>query len=270
MARDIDLIIESAGQNAPAKASSVNLTEYQIAQQVRGVSRTLLNLSPGTTDNIRATVEPTMAKIKAETGGNLGRLGAICLIGFSNGSGQTLAFAKALIAAGAPKLTYIGIGDLTLYPFGRQPPIDGIGRLIPENAPQIYLGVNMAPGFRGLAPNAAIGDVPFINNPGIAAETMENFYTVEGNRVRWFPNPPKSGALGGWWWTSSMNGSEVHGRIVGGGWDNLPLPTTSSGQPYLTGSGSIDEGHHDNLCGKAFTRTAAMAGQLPRGFVLKL
>lgn len=268
MMGDVDLIVECVGQNAPVAASGVDISEYNMALKLKGMTRSLLNLSPGSTPDVSVTRDNVMRKITAELGGNFARLGAICLIGDSNGAGTILAIAKALKANRAPKPVYVAVGDLTLFPFGRDPPVPGIGPLIPKNAPSVSWGRALQPGFRGVAPNAAVGDYPLFDNPGIEGERLENYFTEQGNRVRWFNTTPISPS-GGWWWTSSMNGSEVHGAIEGGGWQNIPLMTMSSGSTLLTGSGSIDEGHHGSLCKLAMDQMQAIAAQQLRAFVFR-
>lgn len=269
MAGEVDLIIETLGQNGPASASQLDLTDYKAAMQVKGVKRQLLNLSPGSLPDIGNTVFPTMAKISAELGGNFSRLGAICLYGHSNGAGQTLAFAQALKAQGAPNPVYIGIGDLTMFPFGRIPAVPGVGTLIPKNAPNIDFSLGHILGGRGVPPNAADGDFPKIDVPGLKAVQKQNYFTQQGNRVRWHPATPIASG-GGWWWTSTMNSAEIHGVIGGEDWENLPMTTSSSGSPFLTGTGSVDEGHHDSLCGIALPLMMKAAAHQLRNFVLKL
>lgn len=50
----------------------------------------------------------------------------------------------------------------------------------------------------------------------------------------------------------------VHGEIPG--WDNIPKTTTGDGSILVRGTGSIDEGHHDNLCGIAIKAMQHQAG----------
>jgi hypothetical protein len=267
MAGDVDLIVECIGQNPPASASGVPLSEYQMALSLKGLKRSLLNLSPGSLADIGVKRDSVMKTISAEIGGDFSRLGAICLIGDSNGAGTVLSIAKALQANRAPRPVYIGIGDLTLFPYGRNPLVPDIGRLIPKNAPSIGWGQALqAP--RGLAPNADLNDYPRIDNPGIDAERMENYFTEQGNRVclaSWTP----VAQFGGWWWTSSMHGSEIHGWIDGGNWQNIPLMTSSTGSAVLTGPGSIDDGHHGNLCKIAMPLIQGIAAQMLRAFVFR-
>ena len=261
MAGDVDLIVECIGQNGPATASSVDISEYQMAIRLKGLTRSLLNLSPGTTDDVTVTRDSVMKKIAAELGGNFSRLGAICLFGDSNGSGTILAIAQALKANRAPKPVYIGIGDLTMFPFGRDPPIPGIGALIPKNAPVVEWGRVFVPLRGGMAPNAAVGDYPKIDNPGIEGDVLQNYFTEQGNRFSLFNHTPISPS-GGWWWTSSMNGSEVHGAIDSPAWDNICLMTTSS-------PGMMDDGHHGNLCTLSMTQMRAWAGIRLRAYVFE-
>jgi hypothetical protein len=268
MASDTDLIVECVGQNAPSTASSVPIGEYQMALSLKGLKRSLLNLSPGSTPDVATTRDSVMKQISTAVGGNFARLGGICLIGDSNGAGTVLSIAKALQATAAPKPLYVAVGDLTLFPFGRDPPVPGIGRLVPKNTPNIGWGQRLDPGFRGTAANAAIGDYPLVDDPGIVADLLDNYFTAEGNRVRYFGSTPKE-PNGGWWWTSSMNSSEVHGWIDSTSWRNTPITTTSTGSAFITGPGSIDDGHHGNLCMLAMNQMRPIAGQKLRGFVLR-
>src|SRR5262249_5412551 len=143
----------------------------------------------------------------------IGRASAICLYGTSNGSGLILAVGKALQGSGAPKITYIGVGDLTMMPFGRSPPVPGIGDLQPVNAPQVGLGLSANP-VAGLGSRlglpASVSDLapPRIADPGIDADIRENYFTVQGNRARGFSLSP-AGA-NNWWWTSTQKFREVH------------------------------------------------------------
>jgi hypothetical protein len=114
-----------------------------------------------------------------------------------------------------------------------------------------------------------VGDYPRFDNPGIEGDLLENYFTEQGNRISLFNHTPISPS-GGWWWTSSMKGSEVHGAIEGGGWQNIPLMTISDGNPLLTGSGSIDDVHHGKLCFAAMTQMQAIAAQRLRGYVFGL
>ena len=261
MAGDVDLIVECIGQNGPVAASGVDIGDYNIALRLKGLTRSLLNLSPGTTADVTVTRDSVMRKIAAEVGGNFSRLGAICLFGDSNGSGTILAIAQALKANRAPKPVYVALGDLTMFPFGRDPPIPGIGALIPKNAPDVAWGRVFVPLRGGLAPNAAVGDYPLIDPPGIEADLLENYFTEQGNRISLFNHTPIAPS-GGWWWTSSMNGSEVHGAIDSKAWNNICLMTTSS-------PGSIDDGHHGNLCVKAMAQMQFFAAQRLRAYVFE-
>jgi hypothetical protein len=269
MAGDVDLIVECIGQNGPAAASGVDISEYNMAIKLKGLTRSLLNLSPGSTPDVAVTRDSVLRKIAGELGGNFSRLGAICLIGDSNGAGTILTIAKALKANRAPKPVYVAVGDLTMFPFKRDPPIPGLGEMVPKNAPKVTWGQVFVPVRGGLAPNAAVGDYPRFDNPGIEGDLLENYFTEQGNRISLFNHTPISPS-GGWWWTSSMKGSEVHGAIEGGGWQNIPLMTISDGNPLLTGSGSIDDVHHGKLCFAAMTQMQAIAAQRLRGYVFGL
>ena len=147
----------------------------------------------------------------------MARIGALCLYGSSNGSGLILAIAKALQDRGAPKATYIGLGDLTMMPFGRNPPVPGIGNLQPTNLPQVRLGLQVNPVSRPFAlllpPSVKDAPPPRIPDPGVFADKRENFFTVEGNRARIFTQSPAG--TDNWWWTSTQNFGEVHGEIPG-------------------------------------------------------
>ena len=276
MARDIDIVIESAGSNSflPLTAAGIDTAFYERAKKIRNLTRTLRSIRSGASPDLGPDLKTLVAEIDKATGGDAGRIGALCLYGDSNGSGLILAVAKALQDRGAPKATYIGLGDLTMMPFGRNPPVPGIGNLQPQNPPSISFGLDAGLGInllgvliaKGLPPSVSDGQPPRIADPGITADKRENFFTVQGNRARVFSASPAGAS--NWWWTSTMNFGEVHGEIPG--WTNIPRTTVSGGSLLLRGPGSVDDGHHINLCGQAMKAMQNEAGLALGTFVTKL
>jgi hypothetical protein len=277
MARDVDIVIQALGINEfkrPFGVSGTNLTQYNRALQARNLKRTLLNLNCGS-QNANGDFDPNIKELMAEidkaTGNDVKRIGAVALYGDSNGSGQTLALAMALQKRGAPKPVYLGLGDLTMMPFGRDPTIRDIGNLQPINMPNVSLGTAIFLGATsrlGLPPQVADNDFPRIRDPGVVGDLMENYYTRGGNRMRIYTQSP-AGA-DNWWWTSTQNFGEVHGEIEGGNWKNIVKATTSEGSILTRGPGSIDEGHHVDLCGQAMREMQFKAGEALANFVRTL
>lgn len=270
MPGDIDIVIESPGSNAfrPFSTSGIDTSFYDRAKQIRNLNRTLHSIRCGNTGGeINPLIKEMVAEVEKLTGGNLKRIGALCLYGTSNGSGFILGLAKALQARGAPSATYVGLGDLTLMPFKRDPPIDLIGNLQPINRPEISMGLRVTnPGLgHGLPPNITAGRPPRIADPGVVGDTLENYFTIQGNRARVTGNSPFGT---GWWWFSTQKFGEVHGEIEGK-WINHERMTTSSGSILVTGPGSVDEGHHDDLCGKAILEMHGAAGLALGKFITK-
>lgn len=253
MARDIDIVIESLGSNSfrPFGTASVDTTLYDQAKANRKLTRTLHLISCGAGD-IGANVQEMRTEIDKLTGSQLGRIGALCLYGTSNGAGFILELAKQLQGR-APKPAYIGLGDLTLMPFGRNPPLPSIGDLKPINDPDVSFGLSVLGG-HVLAPQV-FKNRPRIANPGVVADQLENYFTTQGNRTRVSGSRPGGT---GWWWFSTQNFAEVHGEVDG--WHQNERTTTSNGSQFVTGPGSVDEGHHDDLCGKALKEMRVDAG----------
>ncbi|MCC6130185.1 MAG: hypothetical protein IT186_09685 [Acidobacteria bacterium] len=272
MPSDIDLVVESAGSNSfrPFSTPGVNTQGYDHLLKLRNLKRTLLQIRCGADADLAPNLKDLLAEVDTATGGDMARLGTICLYGTSNGAGLILAFAKALQDRGAPRIRYIGLGDLTMMPFGRNPAVPGIGNLQPVNAPPVSFGLavnipRVVVGF-ALPPSMSGGAPPRIADPGVLAERRENYFTVAGNRARVFSMSP-AGA-NSWWWTSTQNFGEVHGEIPG--WDNIPRTTTSDGSILTRGPGSIDEKHHDNLCGMSMPAMQHQAGLALTTSVAKL
>src|SRR5207253_1121206 len=119
---------------------------------------------------------------------------------------------------------------------------------------------------RAIPPSVSDGTPPRIADPGVVADKLENYFTVEGNRARVFSQSP-AGA-DNWWWTSTQLFGEVHGEIPG--FTPIRKTTTSSGSILARGPGSVDEGHHDALCGIAMTAMQHEAGLALGTFVTKL
>lgn len=271
MARDVDIVIESLGSNPflPLGKAGIDTALYDGAIKRRNLKRTLLSISCGARE-LDSDHKALLAEIDKATGSDVQRIGALCLYGDSNGAGLVLAVAMTLQRRGAPRATYIGLGDLTIMPFGRRPPVPGIGSLQPTNAPQVSFGLKVNPISRPLAipfpPLVRNGDPPRIADPGVVADKRENFFTAEGNRARIFTLSP-AGA-DDWWWTSTMDFGEVHGEIPG--WNNIRRTTVSNGVPLARGQGSIDDGHHIALCGMVIKSMRFQAGLELGGFITRL
>lgn len=268
-ARDVDIVIQSNGSNSfqPLGEAGVNTTLYDRAKKIRNLTRTLRSIGCGADPDLDSNLRDLLAEIDTATGGDLKRIGALCLYGVSNGAGLVLAVAKALQLKGAPKATYVGLGDLTMMPFGRNPPLPGIGSLQPVSAPDVSFGIRAMRGGVVLAwslpPSVSDAPPPRIADPGVVGDKLENYYTAEGNRARIFKSSP-AGA-GSWWWTSTQHFGEVHGEVPG--FSNIRRTTVSNGTILARGPGSIDEGHHDNLCGLALLAMRHEAGLALGGFV---
>jgi len=241
MAGDVDIVIQSAGGKSfqPFFSPQVDTSAYQRAKKNRNLTRTLLEIGCGADGDLAPNRTALLAEIDKATGNQNQRIGAICLFGTSNGCGLILSLAKALQARpGTPKTLYIGLGDVTIIPFGRDPAVPDIGNLQPTKPPQVSFGFFSRPRVvtKVLAPSAADLPPPIIADPGVTADTRKNFFTTQGNRARVFSNSPAGKDT--WWWTSDMTFGEVHGQIPD--WTNLARTTTASN----------DFDHHVELCEK--------------------
>lgn len=276
--RDIDVVVLSTASNPfsqPFGPSDIDLTIYERTVKTRNLKRTLLNIGCGSEGTVPGelggNIGALVAAIDKATGGDMQRIGALCLYGTSNGSAQTLGLAMALQKRGA-RPTYVGLGDLTLMPFKRDPEVPLVGDLQPVHAPRVSLGTGLNPfatlkAYK-LPPNVDDSDPPRIRDPGVLGGTLENYYTHNGNRMRVYSQSP-AGA-NNWWWTSTMHHGEVHGEIEGGSWRNKRVATTSDGTILLRGHGSVDDGHHDSLCTQAQAAMRHQAGIALGDFVGKL
>jgi hypothetical protein len=217
----------------------------------------LVSIGCGAGEDLDANKNSLLEIIDKATGGQNSRLGAVCLYGDSNSCGLILLLAKALNGRGVNSLLYVGVADVTMMPDGRKPGLPGIGSLQPVNSPPISFGMKVfIPGVllgRALPPSVSEGPPPRISDPGVVANRRENFFTAEGNRARVFKQSP-AGA-DNWWWTSTMKHGEVHGELPG--WTNIRKITQSSGTILARGGGSIDDGHHNALCGIAMAAMKA-------------
>jgi hypothetical protein len=244
MARDIDIVIQSAGGKnfQPFFSPEIDASGYERVKKGRNLTRTLITIGCGAGSDPGPDRDQLLGKIDEATGNSNSRLGAICLFGTSNGCGLILALAKALQKrSGTPKTLYIGLGNVTMMPFGRDPGVPGIGNLQPQNLPQVSLGLSANPiaGLRsrlGSFPSAKDLPPPRIADPGVDAQIRKNFFEVQGNRVKVFTLSPAG--RDNWWWTSDMTFGEVHGEIPG--WNNIPKTTTATS----------DFNHHVELCEK--------------------
>ncbi|RJF87233.1 hypothetical protein D3874_09485 [Oleomonas cavernae] len=142
--------------------------------------------------------------IKAAQAKHSAKAGAICLMGYSSGCFVALAVAAKLKASGFGRLAYIGLGDLPIFPLGRQPAVaNGVGQVIPRNDPSFVL-----PG----------GGKPEVMKFPVDAVILKNYYQTAGNGpIKPFARKPNG--TRGWWWASGMLYGEVHGMILE--WDNV-------------------------------------------------
>ncbi len=256
MAGDVDIVIQSQGGPSfqpldikndvsidPTKGAGIDTTAYERVKKNRNLTRPpLLSIHCGADgDDLATNRDALLAEIDKATNNQNGRIGALCLFGTSNGCGVILALAKALQKrSGAPKCIYIGLGNVTMIPFKRNPPVVDIGDLQPINCAKGFLRIVEVFTGRlsrvGVPPSVSDAPPPTIIDPGVVADTRKNLFTVAGNRARVVGRSPAG--LFSWWWAadSTMKFGEVHGEIPG--WTNLPRKST----------GSDDFAHHFNLC----------------------
>ncbi len=256
MARNIDFafLFRGGANNAllPFKLETltdvtIDTTPYEAAKKTKNSTRKLFTLSTGAGDEPDGNLTPHLRKlmefIREKTNRDFATIGAFCIVGSSNGASLALALAAELSLAGAPKLSYVGVCNVNIIPFGRKPPVPNIGDLMPANKPE----------FSKLSNRARAGN-PFADSPHMDEEEpprvildtkninadekkKRNFFEKQGNHVKYVKKPPINRILPGWWWHSNMPGdNEVHGKIEG--FDN----------EEFTVSGVDDFGFHNAIC----------------------
>jgi len=100
-------------------------------------NRQLVAISTGSDGNLQPNVDALMKLIRDKTSNKLDTIGAFCAVGSSNGCSLVLALAAKLKKDGAPKLSYVGVTDVTIMPFGRDPVVPNVGIRRPINPPTL-------------------------------------------------------------------------------------------------------------------------------------
>ncbi len=274
MARNQDFVFTFMASNAfsltvtnPA-VSRVPIGPYQRALELRKAEgpRTLTIVESGSESDLTKPVAKAMEFVRDRTNGKLDTIGAFCIVASSNGCSMALAFGAALKKAGAPRLSYIGVADVTFFPFGRDPAVPGAGALQPRNAPLIFGGIDAGASDIVLSalkvhyPRTGRLSVPeVVLNEDVDAERRRNFFQTEGNHAKLVKKTPL-GMPFDWWWFSSMKFGEVHGELVG--WDNKRFDA----------DGLFDDENHNDLCsvspakptGILLTEAGAALARFPR------
>ena len=224
-------------------AFEIDTKPYEEAKKTKKSTRTLVSVVSGADSDLAPPLQRLMAFIRQKTGNRLDTIGAFCAVGTSNSCSLVLALAAELKKAGAPKLSYIGVTDVTIMPTGRLPAVPNVGTLIPVNEPNLAGKVGGGSAILSVAhlryPQADGGDPPRVVLTGaIDAHKKRNFYQTQGNRIKLFRHAPRTGQPG-WWWWSNMQNSEVHGEVED--FENRKF----------TVSGSTDDDFHVNICNRA-------------------
>src|SRR6516164_2608467 len=145
--RTIDFAIILVGHNhqqngdfheAPEAGFDIDTAAYEAAKRGRPEARTLVRVIGHAGDDIDSHKNQLMTFIRGKTNGNLNTIGSFCAIVTSNSCSTVLALAAELKGSGAPRLSYVGVIDVTFIPYGvgRQPPLpNGLGGLKPYNPP---------------------------------------------------------------------------------------------------------------------------------------
>jgi hypothetical protein len=188
--------------------SRIKRDQYDARLKQTGGSRSLLTQALGA-DNIDRNVAAVMTTIGAHVGGNFDTIGRVCLLGRSNGCALALAVAVKLNEKGVEP-NFIGLSDVTMFHFGRNPPVTDVGELKPVNPPQVGVGVKLqfftAFGYPTLSSDTAPPHVR-LTKP-IRADKKVNLFQTAGNHV-------KLTSSQGWVWWSTMDDGEVHGTVEG-------------------------------------------------------
>jgi hypothetical protein len=214
-------------REVPAASFAIDTKPNEAAKKAKNSTRTLTCVQAGAAEDVDPAVDRLMDFIRKKTGGKLETIGTFCVVGMSNGCAIVLGLATALKEAGAPYLTYVGVTNVTIFPFGRKPPIKRVGALAPVNDPGVGTldGLNMASNIpiRRINPWSSnyphwgdtVPRVKLIND--IDAKYKWCFYETQGNRVKLVSKSPLYGESYHWWWwaDSSMAHGEVHGQVDG-------------------------------------------------------
>lgn len=220
----IDFIFEYLGASSSTtvddfKASDalvLNLSAYEQKQKANGNPRKFVRANRGVqnlgmADNKVIDDLAAMATNAKKAGD---QVGVVCISGYSLGSIYAIRLALKLKEVDV-KLTYIGVSDLPIFPFGYNPPIAGFPSMIPENNPVLLVKVADPP--RSKVP-------PFTKGPAIDSSVKKNnYFQNEGNGMS--PTKKNPRGLWPWWWSSNLGSSkEVHGSLEN--WNNIPMTVT--------------------------------------------
>lgn len=226
----------------PGVFDFIDRAKYEAAKTQFGAARTLTCIKANAGDNIDTSVDQVLDIIKKKTGGRLATIGSFCALGASNSCALVLALAAKLKRLGAPPLSYLGLVDLPMFPFGRDPRVTDIGLLRPINRPVYGVPAGQYPltMFPPYYPRTLALVPPHLDFSAIIdAQTKRNFYQTEGNHWKLVSEtPPPFNEYFSRWWTSEMPGEEVHGTLIG--WNNVPA----------IGAGQTDTSKHIGFCNR--------------------
>ena len=257
MARNIDFafLFRGGANNALLPFKLENLTDvaidtkpYEAAKKAKNSARQLFTLSTGAGDEADGNLQPHLDKliafVKEKTGKKMDTIGSFVIVGSSNGASLALALAAQLALEIAPKLGYVGVCNVNIFPFGRTPAVPNIGPLSPSKGPVFKKLSNRTRAGNAFTPGV---DSPHMDEEDPPVVTLQssinadkdkkrNFFEIQGNHVKFVKRPPGK-ILPGWWWHSTMPGSnEVHGEVEG--FDN---------KPFVVG-GTDDFAFHNSIC----------------------
>ena len=215
--KDVALVFNGGEPfNPETPPNRIKRDKYDARVKQGGVTRDLLSQSFGVSE-VKTNLGDVMKLISTHVGGKFDTIGRVCLMGRSDGCSLALALAVKLNENGVVP-NFIGVSDVTMFPFGSNPAIDEIGDLKPENAPQVGVGV----GVQFLIPGLRIGllEIAYPSMPSnvpppnvrltrtIRADKKVNLFQTNGNHT-------KLTSSSGWVWWSNMKDGEVHGTVEG-------------------------------------------------------
>ena len=214
--KDVALVFSGGDPFRPEKpVFRIPRDKYDARVRQAGVARDLLSQAFGVT-NVQSDLGEVLQLISAHAGGRFDALGRVCLMGRSDGCSLALALAVKLNENGVVP-NFIGVSDVTMFPFGRQPPIEEIGDLKPNNEPPVNFGMKVEffnpfsrVGFGGIVyPSTGSSVAPNVRlKKAITADKKVNLFQTNGNHAKLTKNS-------GWVWFSSMADGEVHGTVEG-------------------------------------------------------
>jgi hypothetical protein len=243
MARDRDIICVFNGgdpfSTTRKVTDEVDLIPYVAMVNALGFPRKSFQKSCGVDTDVEANVDSLMKEVRAFTGGDLSRIGQVCLLGRSEGCHLALRLAAELNDLGITDLTFVGVSDVPMWDIGRQPPVRKVGAFKPINDPT-QAGMTGTPRlFRGSTPldpsDPASKSIPTVKlDQEIKAKKRVNLFQVQGNHTKY------SSSQNRWIWTSGVSDGEVHGIVLG--FDENRLRTVT-GNRFV----KVDESLHINL-----------------------